>query len=78
MTDVAKNVFDPDYHSCKFSGFTFREFLIYKISLLKCGFLVNFDEGVEVRLRLDVLEIMRDDCMAISFFFFERFFDFVE
>lgn len=78
MTRVAKNILDSDHHSRQFSAFTFRELLIYKISLLKGGLLINFDEGVEMRLRLDILEVMRNDCAAISFFFFERFFDFVE
>jgi hypothetical protein len=55
MSLVVEHVFDANYHAGEFASGAFGELLVYLGGLLQSGLGINFDEGVEMRLRLYII-----------------------
>src|SRR5690606_6830487 len=55
VAGVVQDILDTDDHAGKLSSLTFGDLLVDKVGLRQSGLLINFNEGVEMRLRCDVL-----------------------
>jgi hypothetical protein len=55
MALVIEDILNANDHASKLSSYSQSNFLVNLGCLLKSGLGINFDEGVEVRLRLNIL-----------------------